>query len=82
MENLSNYEIWLYLQEVIVFFSLCLYFVFVNICIAYCPITDNVESSVPLMLDDDDDDDYDRTTSSTTTKYYTRQCMHCFLLAA
>ncbi len=62
------------------FFCLCLYFVFVNICTAYCPITGNVESRVPLMLDVDDDD-YDRTTPS-TTEYYTRQCMHCFLLAA
>jgi hypothetical protein len=45
--------------------------------IAYCPITGNVESSVPLMLDDNDDDDI---TTSTTT-YYSRQCMHRFLLA-
>ncbi len=65
------------------FFSVCVCFVLVNICIAYCPLTGNVESSVPLMLadDDDDDDGDDNHRITTATTRYARQCMHCFLLA-
>lgn len=50
-------------------------YIFLNI--ASCPLTGNVESSVPLMLDNDDEnvDDNDDITTA-TAKYYDRQCMH------
>ncbi|CAF4614887.1 unnamed protein product [Rotaria sp. Silwood1] len=46
-------------------------YTYIYIYIAYCALTGDVESSVPLMLDDDDDD-YDITTT-TATKYYSAQ---------
>ncbi len=81
MVNLSNYEIWLYLREVIFFiYCLCVFCLskYKYVYIAYYPLTDNVESSVPLMLDNDDDVDV----TTANTKYYSKQCMHllaCFI---